>query len=111
MNAYENESRKPMIEVTNNAFKIILPNINVLTSEEEKLSKKPFKPSVYSNLSKNETKALEIVKNNGFSTRKDIEEQLEISSSTASRLLRTMQEKQLIVKEGKGRNLKYILVG
>lgn len=36
LNAYENSARKPVIENTGNAFKIILPNFNADGVEKEK---------------------------------------------------------------------------
>ena len=43
----------------------------------------------------------------GSVTRKDIESECDIATSTAVNLLRTMLDKQLIVKVGLGKNTSY----
>lgn len=96
MGAYENRKEKPVIQHTSNAFKIILPNVN---------SKSAFTENAPSD--DNESKAYELAKGAGVITRSDVEKQCNISASTASRLLRRMAEKGLLLQQGKGRNTRY----
>ncbi len=104
MKAYEKMDKKPMIETTGNAFKITLPNINV-QHEGEICVKTETMPS----LNEEESMVLELVKDNGSVTRADVEKQLGVSASTASRLLRRMVEKNALRQHGRGRSVKYIL--
>ncbi len=104
MKAYEKTDKKPMIETTGNAFKITLPNVNVQHEGEGSVKTKTM-PA----LDKDESTVLEFVKSNGSVTRADVEKQLGISASTASRLLRHMVEKDVLEQRGKGRSVKYIL--
>ena len=97
MNAYSNCADKPKIESTSHAFKIILPNKNVNT------------PTNIDFIDKNEKIVFTIAKEKGFVTRADVECQLDVSSSTASRLLRSMTDKNALSLQGKGKNIKYVL--
>ena len=97
MNAYSNCADKPKIESTSHAFKIILPNKNVNT------------PTNIDFIDKNEKIVFTIAKEKGFVTRADVEFQLDVSSSTASRLLRSMTDKNALSLQGKGKNIKYVL--
>ncbi|MBD5533060.1 MAG: AAA family ATPase [Lachnospiraceae bacterium] len=98
LKAYENSGKTPMIETTNNAFKITLPNMNY--GEEFKKSNP---------IAGEEERVIDFVKKNGEITRINVEAQLEISASSASRLLRRVVEKGLLVQRGKGRSSKYVL--
>lgn len=104
MKAYEKLDKKPIIQNTSNAFKITLPNTNVKCEAEASTEGK----ADYS-LNENENIVLGFVKTNGSVTRTDVESLLEISASTASRLLRRMVENDVLAQHGKGRSIKYIL--
>lgn len=104
MKAYEKRDKKPVIENTGNAFKIILPNVNAQHKAEE-----GTEPKAISSLSEGENIVLEFIKSKGSVTRNDVEKRLEVSASTASRLLRRMVEKNVLAQHGKGRGVKYIL--
>lgn len=104
MKSYEMTEKKPIIETTNNAFKIVLPNVNAQNEMEESIE-----PKTASALNKNENKVLALAKRNDYVTRADVEKQLETSASTASRLLRRMVENDLLAQHGQGRSIKYIL--
>lgn len=103
MKAYENSGKKPVIECTSNAFKITLPNINVYSAGEKRTDSCKI-----SSLTEEESRVMEFVKNNGTITRAEVEAQFGISASTASRLLRRMVEKDLLVQHGKSRNIRYM---
>ncbi len=104
MKAYEKMDKKPMIETTNNAFKITLPNVNARHEAADSVKTEPML-----SLNEDESTVLEFVKGSGSVTRADVEKQLEVSASTASRLLRRMVEKDALEQQGKGRSVKYIL--
>ena len=87
-----------LIESTSNAFKIILPNIN-RGEEKEKNS----------SLDDSENKVLQFTKKHGSITRSDAEKQLGVSASTASRVLKRIAEKGLLLQQGKGKSTKYII--
>lgn len=98
MTAYEDTGKTPVIETTNNVFKVTLPNINFNASVERA-----------DPVTGDEERIIEYVKKNGKATRISVEKQLGISASTASRMLRKMVGKGLLVRQGKGRNSKYVL--
>ena len=114
MKAYEGMKKKPSIETTKNAFKIILPNINA-KYETEKVSA-PRAESIASstaetekNLS-NEEKVLEYARSHGVITRNDVIALLEVSTSTASRVIRKMVKSNLLKQNGKARNTNYTVI-
>ena len=90
------------IETSDNAFKIILPNLNVHTEQDEPSTGKLFR-------SVQEDFVIDPAKKQGTFTRKDLEKTLEISQTTCGRLLKRMMESGQIVQEGKGRNTHYRL--
>ena len=100
MQSYENTDKTPMIETTNNAFKITLPNINYNVEFDKS-----------SSVTSDEGKILAFVKKNGEIVRNDVEKQFRISASSASRMLRRMVEKGLLIQQGKGKSCKYVLPG
>ena len=102
LKAYENEKNKPVIENTSNAFKITLPNINV-ERENTSYSQAEYIPDNIEN------QVLLLAEHQGFVTRAEIEVLLRSSSSTASRVLKQMVEKNLLVQCGKGRSVKYAI--
>ena len=111
--AYKNQEAQPVIESTKNAFKIILPNINMKSEEKKILSEQitlnkqlEEKPEKLQN---RESEILEYIKMNGDITRADAEELLGISASTTLRILKKMVEDGILLKQGKARNAKYIL--
>ena len=97
INAYKGSGKVPDIQVTDNAFKIILPNLNASTV----VSRLPG--------CSEESEILKYLQKNKTITRKDVEEILGISQSSAVRLLKKMLASGLLVCEGGGRNIKYRL--
>lgn len=99
MQAYEGFGKKPKIEVTDNAFKIILPNLNYQAKNENK-------PQIEAKVS-NETVVIEYIKRNGYITRAIADDILGKSSSTSNRLLRDMVKNNILSVTGSGRLTKY----
>ena len=111
--AYKNQEAQPVIENTKNAFKIILPNINIESEEKKTLSEpitlnKQLEEKI-EKLQNRKGEILEYIKMNGDITREDAEELLGISASTTLRILKKMVEDGILLKQGKARNTKYIL--
>lgn len=110
MKAYENVDTQPIIETTKNAFKIILPNINVNTSIENKsLSFTSIKENT-SNKKLYKEKIMEYVKENGSITRNEVAQLLQVSTSTAVRLLKKLVDAHLLKQNGKARNTSYTII-
>ena len=96
MKSYENSGKEPVIETTDNAFKIVLPNRNegVVRQEAE---------------NELEEKVLEAVQKHGAVMRKDVEEASGLGQTAAGRLLKKMSEKGLLIQRGQGKNTSYTL--
>jgi len=95
MQSYEGFAVKPQIEVTDNAFKITLPNTNEVS--ERAL------------LSENESAVLELLENKEFIVRKDVESVLSVSQAMAVRVLKGLISKGEIRAVGSGKNTRYVL--
>jgi len=102
MDSYEGTGTTPQIETSDNAFKIILPNLNAKTEQREPDNRG-------SESSMEEKKVIALAKERGFVTRKEVEILLGISQTTCGRLLKQMIGNGLIVQEGKGKNTHYCL--
>lgn len=102
MRSYQGSEFTPKIAVSDNAFKIILPNLN--SNSNKKNTKK-------ANINKEEIqdKIINIAKNKKEFTRKDIEKLLNLSQSSVGRILKKMIDNNQIVKEGKLKNTTYHL--
>ena len=100
--AYSGTEKKPKIETSDNAFKIILPNLNIHTEQERTVTGR-LTGSVQ------EDSVIALAKKQGTFTRKDLEKALGISQTACGRLLKQMMENRQIVQEGKGRNTHYRL--
>lgn len=94
MRCYRNNAIKPKIIVSDNDFKIILPNINYRSEFLETTGS--YKDMIIKLLSEQETV-----------TRKETEALLNVSQATAARVLKKMVGSGLIVAVGSGKNLKY----
>ena len=105
-NAYAESESKPVIEVTENAFKILLPNINYKTESAEQ-SLKSYAELM--TLSERETAALKLIKENNGIVRLALQKALGVSSSTTGLLLRKLTEAGLVVKERVGKEVKYYI--
>ena len=101
MTAYEGSDRKPAIETTANAFKITLPNINA-AHEKSRGTQTP-------ELSRDEMLILDHAEQNGYLTRRDVEQLLGTSASSSVRILRRMVENGMLIQVGKGRAVRYLI--
>ncbi len=102
--SYAEHATKPLIEVTDNAFKITLPNINFQSNTP--IGSGP--DSVYSqNKTQRFKQICKLVLEKGWIVRKDVEDLFGISQASAILLLREMTDEGLLIKTGTGKNLKY----
>ena len=93
MKAYKGCDRQPTVEVTNNAFKITLPNRNAVA--ETLVSSGP------------EQTILEYLQSHDFITRPEVDALLAVSQATSSRILKRMLLEGHIAQDGSGRKTKY----
>lgn len=99
MSSYEGSGLEPKIEVTNNAFKITLPNRNAV-------EKKVTEASIARRT--NEQQIMEFVERNGFIVRSDVDSLLSVSQATASRILKRMVAEGLLYQDGVGRKTRFL---
>lgn len=99
LHSYENYHVKPRIEISNNAFKIILPNTNAILDT-------PLKDV---SLSANEKAVIDIFNKQDLITRRDVENTLDISQAMAVRVLKGLVDKSMIKPVGAGKRTKYQL--
>jgi ATP-dependent DNA helicase RecG len=93
--SYSSYAAKPQIEVTDNAFKITLPNIN-------EISEKAI-------LNENERAVMALFEDSDSIIRKEIEVALSISQPMAVRILKGLVDKGEIRTIGGGKNTRYVL--
>ena len=99
MNAYEGSGKTPQIETSDNAFKIILPNLNAQLEQKQ-----------VSDASDSQAeKVMQLARNQGVLTRKDVEKLLAIGQTTSGRLLKKMIKNELLMQEGIGKTTHYRL--
>ena len=107
MGAYANALVQPKIKTTNNAFKIILPNVNFTPKAAE--VHKDFEKAAALDLDSNEEKVLQFLREHLMITRKETQTLLEVSQSTAGRILKAMVDSGQIKQIGGSRTTRYEL--
>lgn len=101
MDAYKTCATRPQIIPTKNAFKIILPNMNTQQAPVTEAPSADIAPDIL------ETRVLSYLATHDTITRAQTEALLDVSPSTASRILKSLMASQLIVQFGKGRATAY----
>lgn len=99
---------KPQLFATDNAFKLVLPNINFAAKRVKNYSFEDESKTA----SKKEERyqiVLELARQNSLITRSMIEKALHVSTSTAVLVLKKMLQLGLLKKYGEGRNVSYSL--
>jgi len=108
--SYAGAAVQPQIEVTNNAFKITLPNMNCVSADasdaaaDTSIAKKSIAKD------EREDVVLSLCRKNGSVTRKEVQEALQISQATAILLLKKMVGNDPLVKIGSGKEVRYELI-
>ena len=95
MRSYNEYPMKPQVNVSDNAFKIILPNIN-------EFAEKLF-------LHENEQIVMALLAERKFITRKNAETALNVSQAMALRVLKRLVDKNMIHIVRQGKNTRYTL--
>ncbi|MDR0446059.1 MAG: putative DNA binding domain-containing protein [Oscillospiraceae bacterium] len=93
--SYKTTPRQPKIEVTPNVFKMILPNVNYAAAERPQTAQTP------------EQRISEYMRENGSISRKQAQELLGVSQTTAGVVLRKLTESGDLRRDGGSRNLRY----
>lgn len=81
---------EPEFKISENAFVVVLPNVNYKIDAED-----------------NEVKTLKIIKNRDSISRKEIELELNLSKSTINLILNKLLKQGKIYQEGNGKNTRY----
>ncbi len=104
MGAYADAPVQPKVTTTNNAFKIILPNVNAVPKAAE-APEKAIAPAADSN----EAKIQRFLTEHQVITRKEAQALLDVSQSTAGRVLKAMVDSGQIKQLGGSRTTWYEL--
>ena len=115
MDSYFGKWKQPSIICSNNAFKIVLPNINAgqIVKEDsvyysvDSSSVAPSSTAPSAMLPSAEEKILQVLSTQKEITRKEVQELLEVSQSTAGRILKTMVNRGQIIKLGGSLTTRY----
>lgn len=105
---YEDYTVKPVIETTDNAFKITLPNTNFCPEGQKVWN--ISKADNFTSINKKEERiaiVLELCRRKGFIVRSDVENALGVSQSTAILLLRELVDDGVLMKKGRTKKLRY----
>ena len=94
MDSYKDCIVKPKIDLSDNAFKIVLPNQNMVIPTQD--------------VNDNERVILDLVFRKNVISRKDVEEVLAISQSMAGRIIKQLVDKAVLIPVGSGKNRKYM---
>lgn len=105
--AYEENTAKPTILSTANAFKVVLPKM-VKGQDKASARHSTGKASQASYYAVSKADILRIASEQGAITRKDIEEQLRISTATAIRILKELVTDGSLIVQGGGRSTRYL---
>jgi ATP-dependent DNA helicase RecG len=97
MNAYAGSGKKPKIEVTPNVFKVILPNMNADPSTQTAASTQ-LTP---------EEQIMRLAADNGVINRKNAEDLLRISQTSAGQMLKKLTDEGALIRRGGGKSTKY----
>lgn len=99
---------KPQLLATDNAFKLVLPNINFAAKRVKNYSLADESKTAYKKEERYQI-VLELARKNSLVTRSMIEKALHVSTSTAVLVLKKMLQMGLLKKYGEGRNVSYSL--
>ena len=94
--AYSKTIQKPVFEITDNAFKIVLPNTNVHTKND-----------MAQTLSSTDMTILNSIEAGKLHTRKEIQDKTRFSQSTVIKALKKLEQNGLIIRKGNARTVVY----
>ena len=110
MDSYFGKWKQPSIICSNNAFKIVLPNTNagqIVKEDSTIYSVAPYSVASSSTQPSAEAQILQVLSRQKEITRKEVQELLEVSQSTAGRILKTMVDRGQIIKLGGSLTTRY----
>ena len=110
MDSYFGKWKQPSIICSNNAFKIVLPNTNagqIVKEDSVYYSVDSSSVAPSATLPSAEEKILQVLSAQKEITRKEVQELLEVSQSTAGRILKTMVNRGQIIKLGGSLTTRY----
>lgn len=107
MGAYASAASQPQILATNNAFKVVLPNMNFAATAAETPASNSKEVLVASH--SREDEILRFLAERPSISRREAQALLGIGQSTAGRILKEMLDKGQIAAHGGGRSLRYEL--
>lgn len=102
LECYHNQKAQPAIEVSDNAFKVTLPNTNFLREVSVEVDD--------DGLSDNERKVMRYLARCDTASRREMEAAIGLSQTTTIRVLNALVDKELILKLGGGKNTRYAAV-
>ncbi|MDY4032393.1 MAG: putative DNA binding domain-containing protein [Pyramidobacter sp.] len=99
--SYDGRPLQDFIEISDNAFKITLPNVNAQrqNSETERLQTRPFQPL--------EQQIMDYIKARNSATRAEVQKALGLSQSAAGRKLKELVVSGMLMRNGEGRSTAY----
>lgn len=98
INEYQNSKSKPIIELSENVFKITLPNLNYIESNKNE----------FNNMTQEEI-ITRYVKEKSKITRLEVEKLLNIGNTRSKQIINKLLEDHILVKKGTGKNTYYVL--
>ncbi len=98
INEYQEFKLKPIIELTENVFKIILPNLNYIENNKKE----------FNNMTQEEI-ITEYVKKKTKITRLEVEKILNIGNTRSKQIINKLLEDDILIKKGIGKNTYYVL--
>ncbi len=98
MECYRGRQVQPIIEVSDNALKVTLPNTNLRRELSVECD----------GLSDTERKVMDYLIGRDAASRREIEAAIGLSQSTTIRVLNALTQKQLVSKYGRGKNTAYV---
>ena len=100
INEYSDSNLKPIIELTENIFKIVLPNRNYV--------EKKVVDNIPNNYSQKDI-IVNYIKENNKITRLEVEKLLNVGNTRSKQIINKLLEDEFILKKGNGKNTYYVL--
>ena len=98
INEYQDSKLKPIIELSENVFKITLPNLNYTESNKNE----------FNNMTQEEI-ITKYVKEKSKITRLEVEKLLDIGNTRSKQIINKLLEDHILIKKGTGKNTYYVL--
>ena len=99
--SYSNRTLQDFIQISDNAFKITLPNVNEQSQadEAEQAQTHAFQPI--------EQQIVDYIRAHGSATRAEVQKMFNLSQSVAGRVIKELVEQGRLVKKGTGKKVRY----